>query len=151
MHLRIATQDDINDLLNLEQAVVEAERPFNSHIKANNAIYYDLPALINESNSQVLVLEEKNQLIATGYIQIRASKQSLSHEQHGYLGFMYVAPDFRGRGLNRLVMDALVGWGRAHGVNIFYLDVYADNQAAINAYQKLGFTPSLVEMKLECA
>ncbi len=151
MHLRIATQDDINDLLNLEQAVVEAERPFNSHIKANNAIYYDLPALINESNSQVLVLEEKNQLIATGYIQIRASKQSLSHEQHGYLGFMYVAPDFRGRGLNRLVMDALVGWGRAYGVNIFYLDVYADNQAAINAYQKLGFTPSLVEMKLECA
>ena len=149
MHLRIATQDDLNDLLQFEQAVVEAERPFNQHIKAKQATYYDIPALINEINSQLLILEEKDQIIATGYIQIRPSKQSLSHEKHGYLGFMYVASEYRGRSLNRIVMDALIGWGKAQGIDVFYLDVYAENQAAINAYQKLGFKPSLVEMKLD--
>jgi GNAT superfamily N-acetyltransferase len=150
MHLRIATQDDLNDLLQFEQAVVEAERPFNQHIKAKKATYYDIPALINETNSQLLVLEERGQIIATGYIQIRPSKQSLSHKMHGYLGFMYVVPEFRGKGLNRLIMDGLIGWGKAQGIEVFYLDVYADNQAAINAYEKLGFKPSLVEMKLHC-
>lgn len=149
MHLRIATQHDLNDLLQFEQAVVEAERPFNKHIKENNATYYDLPSLISETYSQLLVLEDNTQIIATGYIQIRESKNSLSHQKHGYLGFMYVLPDYRGRGFNRLVMDALIDWGKAQGISVFYLDVYAENQAAINAYQKLGFEPSLVEMKLE--
>ena len=151
MHLRIATQDDLTDLLHFEQAVVEAERPFNKHIKGKKATYYDLPLLINDINSQLLVLEETGEIIATGYIQIRSSKKSLSHQEHGYLGFMFVLPDYRGRGFNRLVMDALIGWGKAQGIDVFYLDVYAENQAAINAYKKLGFEPSLVEMKLECA
>ena len=151
MHLRIATQDDLNDLLHFEQAVVSAERPFNEHIKKTNATYYDLPTLIDSTLSQILVLEENTKITATGYIQIRHSKQSLSHVNHGYLGFMYVLPEYRGRGFNRLIMDALIGWGKSQGVEVFYLDVYADNQTAIHAYEKLGFSPSLVEMKLECA
>jgi RimJ/RimL family protein N-acetyltransferase len=34
------------------------------------------------------------------------------------------------------------------GVTDFYLDVYADNPSAIRAYEKLGFKPNLVEMKM---
>jgi len=146
--IRAATMEDLPTLLELEQAVVEAERPFNNAIKAEDAIYYDINSLINDSNALMAVIEYQGQIIATGYSQIRASKVSLSHTQHGYLGFMYVSPDYRGQGLNKRLIDHLIKWTTQQGINDLYLDVYSNNAAAIKAYEKVGFTQSMVEMKL---
>ena len=149
MQIRQATLSDVNALLALEQAVVDAERPFNSAIKAQGARYYDIPALITDGDSYLLVAEDKGAIVATGYVQIRQSKPSLEHNVHGYLGFMYVAPAYRGMGLNKQIIDALMAWAESKQVFDFYLDVYADNRAAINAYEKVGFQSSMLEMKLQ--
>jgi RimJ/RimL family protein N-acetyltransferase len=94
------------------------------------------------------VAEDGNNIIATGYAQIRPSRQPLVYDQHSYLGFMYVAPDYRGQGINQQIIDLLVRWSQEQGIQECYLDVYAGNTAAIRAYEKLGFKPSLIEMKL---
>lgn len=148
MKFREATPEDISQLLLLEQAVVEAERPFNSTIKSEGATYYQLDELIDGNNSFLLVAEEGSQIIATGYAQIRDSKPALQHDKHSYLGFMYVAPNYRGKGLNKQLLDQLVEWSQEKGINDFYLDVYYENTPAINAYKKAGFEPSMLEMKL---
>ena len=149
MQIRQATLSDVNALLALEQAVVDAERPFNSAIKAQGARYYDIPALITDDDSHLLVAEDNGAIVATGYVQIRQSKPSLEHNVHGYLGFMYVAPAYRGMGLNKQIIDTLMAWAESKQVFDFYLDVYAENRAAINAYEKVGFQPSMLEMKLQ--
>ena len=149
MQIRQATLSDVNALLALEQAVVDAERPFNSAIKAQGARYYDIPALVTDDDSYLLVAEDNGAIVATGYVQIRQSKPSLEHNVHGYLGFMYVAPAYRGMGLNKQIIDTLMAWAESKQVFDFYLDVYADNRAAINAYEKVGFQPSMLEMKLQ--
>ena len=149
MQFRQATLSDVNVLLALEQAVVDAERPFNSAIKVQGARYYDIPALITDDDSHLLVAEDNGAIVATGYVQIRQSKPSLEHNVHGYLGFMYVAPAYRGMGLNKQIIDTLMAWAESKQVFDFYLDVYADNRAAINAYEKVGFQPSMLEMKLQ--
>ena len=149
MQFRQATLSDVNVLLALEQAVVDAERPFNSAIKAQGARYYDIPDLITDDDSYLLVAEDNGAIVATGYVQIRQSKPSLEHNVHGYLGFMYVAPAYRGMGLNKQIIDTLIAWAESKQVFDFYLDVYADNRAAINAYEKVGFQPSILEMKLQ--
>ena len=149
MQIRQATLSDVNALLALEQAVVDAERPFNSAIKAQGARYYDIPALITDNDSYLLVAEDNGAIVATGYVQIRQSKPSLEHNVHGYLGFMYVAPAYRGMGLNKEIIDTLMAWAESKQVFDFYLDVYADNRAAINAYEKVGFQSSMLEMKLQ--
>ena len=149
MQFRQATLSDVNVLLALEQAVVDAERPFNSAIKAQGARYYDIPALITDDDSYLLVAEDNGAIVATGYVQIRQSKPSLEHNVHGYLGFMYVAPAYRGMGFNKQIIDTLMAWAESKQVFDFYLDVYADNRAAINAYEKVGFQPSMLEMKLQ--
>jgi len=148
MIIRAATPHDKNTLLSFEQAVVEAERPFNSSIKVGEPTYYNIDELINSAKSKLLVVENNNTLIACGYGQIRESKSSLAHEQHVYLGFMYVVPDFRGQGINKNIIDALIQWGRSCGIDDFYLDVYSGNKAAIRAYEKLRFEQSMIEMKL---
>lgn len=148
MIIRAATPHDKNTLVNFEQAVVEAERPFNSSIKEGEPTYYNLDDLISSAQAKMLVVEVNNTLIGCGYGQIRASKPSLAHEKHLYLGFMYVVPDFRGQGINKKIMDALIEWGKGEGIQDFYLDVYSGNKAAISAYEKLNFEQSMIEMKL---
>jgi len=148
MIFREAKLEDLPQLLKLEQGVVEAERPYNSAIKSEGASYYDIPYLIEDEQSYMLVLEHEGEIIATGYSQIRTSKKSLKHDQHAYLGFMFVVAEHRGKGINKQLMEKLLDWSQQQGIDDFYLDVYAQNQSAIKAYEKLGFAPCLVEMRL---
>jgi ribosomal protein S18 acetylase RimI-like enzyme len=145
---REATTNDIEVLEVFELNVIEAERPFNDAIKSTDANYYGILDLINSPKSHLLVAEYDEKIIATGYVQIRQSKASLKHAYHGYLGFMYVLPEFRGRGINKSILEKLISWGSKKQIVDFYLDVYSSNQSAIRAYEKVGFNASLLEMKL---
>lgn len=147
--LREATPADRETLLALEQQVVSAERPFNGAIRDSGARYYDLDQLITDPDTLLLVGEVDGQIIATGYAQLRVSEPAFKHARHAYLGFMYVAERFRGRGINGTVIEALVDWSRRRGVVDVYLDVYVDNTPAIRAYEKLGFKGLVLEMKLD--
>jgi GNAT superfamily N-acetyltransferase len=95
-----------------------------------------------------MVAELNDEIIGSGYAQIRESKQSLKHHKHSYLSFMYVARNRRGLGINGMIIENLISWSKEKGVYDLYLDVYDRNNAAIRAYEKVGFTKSLVEMKM---
>jgi ribosomal protein S18 acetylase RimI-like enzyme len=146
--LREAVLEDEPVLLEFEQQVLVAERPYNSAIKAVGASYYDLPDLLSNSKSYLVVAEVDGRVVGSGYAQIRASKQSLTHAVHSYLGFMYVAPEHRGCGINKKILDELTRWSKSQGITNCYLDVYSENKAAIRAYEKAGFENSMIEMKL---
>lgn len=149
LNFREAIPSDIPQLLLLEQCLVDAERPFNTAIKPGNPTYYDIEDLVSNDNACLLVVEESSKIIGTGYAQIRKSKDSLQHEFHAYLGFMYVDPEQRGKGINQELMARLISWSKNKGIHDLYLDVYSQNEAAIKAYEKVGFEPCLLEMKLK--
>ena len=146
--IRAAVQADLPILKEFEQGIIATERPFNDSLKSEYICYYDIGALIDGENSRVLVAEDDGVIVGSGYARIRESKAHLTHDFHVYLGFMYVAPTHRGQGINQLVIQALISWGKNQGMQDFYLEAYADNNSAIKAYEKLGFTTSLIEMKL---
>jgi ribosomal protein S18 acetylase RimI-like enzyme len=50
------------------------------------------------------------------------------------------APSARGRGLARRLLGTLLAWGRARGGREAWLQVMADDTAAIPLYRSLGFT-----------
>jgi RimJ/RimL family protein N-acetyltransferase len=61
---------------------------------------------------------------------------------------MFVEPEYRGQGIIQEIIEGLLQWARSKGVTNFYLDVYGENEAAVKAYEKLGFRQNLVEMRL---
>lgn len=148
MKFREAIPEDLSELLEIEQKVIEAERPFNPSLKKGKIYYYDIEALMLDSASYLIVADVADKIIATGYAQIRESKASLNHDIHSYLGFMFVSPDFRRKGINKALVDQLIAWSKRNGAQAVYLDVYLKNDSAIKAYRKVGFEPSLLEMKL---
>ena len=135
--IRVALKSEKETLLNFEQKVVEAERPYNRNIKAENSLYYDMDNLLTCEMTKLIVAEHDNKIIATGYIQIRQSKKSLQHAQHGYLGFMYVATEFRGLGLNKKIMDNLIHWARTKGITDFYLEELKKIKRGVQRYSAI--------------
>lgn len=145
--IRPATNADLDTLLRFEQGVISAERPFDPTLKPDPINYYDLSYMITAPEVQLLVAESEGQLIASGYARIESAKHYLRHSRHAYLGFMYVVPSHRGKGINQLIISALRNWARTQNITELRLDVYSDNQSAIAAYEKAGFTKHLIEMR----
>ncbi len=146
--IRTATIADIDTLLVFEQSVVTAERPFDSTIKREYTRYYDMELMIHANHIQLLVAELDGEPIGCGYARIEEAKHYLQHTKHVYLGFMYVAPAHRGKGVNKLIVNELFKWSQSKSINEIRLDVYYENIAAIIAYEKAGFVKHMVEMRV---
>lgn len=147
--IRKAIAADMNTLLQFEQGVVSAERPFDSTLKQGEVHYYDLEEMIKADHIELLVAEQDGQVIGSGYARIEDAKHYLQHPQHAYLGFMFTHPHHRGNGVNLAIIDALKQWAAARQVFELRLDVYSDNASAIKAYEKAGFQPLMVQMRMD--
>lgn len=146
--IRKATFDDLEILFRFEQGVIEAERPFDSTLKDEQIHYYDIEGMIKSSYIELLVAESEGEVIGSGYARIENAKPYLKHNHHAYLGFMYVAPAHRGKGVNKKIIEALKNWVSLQNITELRLDVYHDNISAIKAYEKIGFTKHMIEMRL---
>lgn len=148
IHIRQATEADLPVLLNCEQEVISAERPFDPTIKEGKTSYYDLLELMGNTNALVLVACDEDAIVATGYALEKAARHYLDHETYAYLGFMYTQPRYRGRGINGQLIQKLQEWAIAQGLAEVRLTVYDENEAALRAYEKVGFKKHMVEMRL---
>jgi len=147
INIRPATTADLPTLLQFEQGVITAERPMDPTIKEGPINYYNLPAMLESPDVQLLVAELDGNLIASGYARIEAGRLYLKHTHHAYLGFMYVDPAHRGKGVNQLIIAALRQWAHTRNITELRLDVYVVNEAAIRAYEKAGFHGHLLQMR----
>ena len=148
LEVRKANLEDLPVLLKFEQGLIEAERPMDPTIKSGEISYYDVSEFIRNEDSEVYVVTEDGIIVASGCVRIRGDRHYLKHDRIGYLGFMFVPPAQRGRGLNKLIIKALLDWCRDKGLYEVRLDVYNSNIAAIRAYEKAGFVKHLINMRL---
>jgi ribosomal protein S18 acetylase RimI-like enzyme len=147
MIIRKATIDDLQHLLVFEQDLIKYERPFDPTVKPDPVNYYDLKMMLTAPQIEVAVAEINNKIIASGYARIDRSKPFLKHDKHAYLGFMYVLPEYRGSGINKQIIDHLKTWAASQNISEFRLEVYYDNDTAIKAYEKIGFSRYSLEMR----
>ena len=145
--IRKASFSDLEQLLAFEQDLIETERPFDPTVKPDPVNYYDLKAMLTDQRIEVVVAEAGNKIIASGYARINRSKPFIKHSTHAYLGFMYVLPEYRGRGINKQIINALKNWAAIQNITEFRLEVYCDNISAIKAYEKIGFSRYILEMR----
>lgn len=149
MLVRTADFNDKPTLLEFEQGVISAERPFDPTIKTTATTYYDLDFLISSSDAEVAVVETDGEIIASGYAWIKEAKHFLQYSHYAYLGFMFVKPEYRGTGVNKLVLQHLMHWAQSKNIHEMRLEVYEGNEPAIKAYEKFGFSALLIEMRME--
>ncbi len=65
---------------------------------------------------------------------------SLSESSFGFADLgMFVAADWRGRGVGSALVAAAIEWARTRGLHKLTLSVFPHNEAAIALYRKFGF------------
>ena len=146
--IRTAVLEDLEILKEFEQEIISYERPFAPNLKKNPIIYYDIKDLIVRADAEVLVVVVDKLLVGSGYALINKSPPYKDPEHYAYLGFMYVAPDHRGKGLNGALCTKLIDWAKDRNITEVQLDVYTQNKSALDAYTKIGFKPDLLKMRL---
>lgn len=146
--VRSATRHDLPTLLDFEQGIIEAERPYDHTLSPDPISYYDIGALIASPDAEVAVIEIDGDLVGSGYAKKRRSLDYVDHEYHAFLGFMYVRPEHRGKGLNKTLLNHLLDWAKLNGLPDVHLTVYPGNESALRAYEKSGFSQYLTEMRL---
>ena len=146
--IRPAAAEDLPQLYLFEQGIIATERPFDPTLNDDPIHYYDLPAMIDASEVNLVVAESAEDLIGSGYARIEPAKPYLRHPLHAYLGFMYVEPNHRGKGINRMIIDALKAWALSRNITELRLDVYHANTNAIKAYEKADFCQHMINMRL---
>ncbi|MFZ1527720.1 MAG: GNAT family N-acetyltransferase [Ferruginibacter sp.] len=149
IEIRKAVEAEIEILLGFEMGIIETERPFDNSLKEGEIHYYDLMGLIKAEKAVVLVAVIDNEITGSGYAKILPAEPYQKYSEYAYLGFMYVKPAFRGQGINKKILQALIDWAKSRNLTEVRLDVYEENTIAKNAYLKAGFKPNLLEMRLE--
>lgn len=147
--IRPAANTDLPKLAEFLQTLVDAERPFDPTLKEGEIFYYDIQELISDKATEIMVVESNNEIIGSGYAQIRSAKPYEKHEVFGYLGFMFVSPEFRGQGISGLLLTALKKWILDQGITEVRLQVYDENEAAVRAYEKAGFKKIVTTMRCD--
>ncbi|QDV22561.1 GNAT family N-acetyltransferase [Aureliella helgolandensis] len=150
MHIviRPATAIDLPILLTFEQGIIAAERSYDETLLPDPISYYDISELIASPEAEVIVAELDGTLIGSGYARRKASRHYTEPAFHAYIGFLYVVPEHRGKGVNKRVLDALFTWARANDLPEVHLTVYPGNEPALRAYEKVGFEPHILEMRM---
>ncbi len=146
--IREATGKDLPILLEFEQGVIQAERPFDVTIKPAPVYYYDLNELIDSDRALVVVALVGTEIVSCGYAMFKQARPYLDHKDYAYLGFMFTRSDFRGKGINAKILDVLKDWAYKRGLDEIRLTVYDENIPALKAYEKYGFKKHIIEMRL---
>jgi GNAT superfamily N-acetyltransferase len=70
------------------------------------------------------------------------------HDRIAHLHQMWVAPERRGQGVGRALLDAAIAWARSVGAQALVLDVTTGNRDATHLYEAAGFVATGTEQPL---
>ena len=128
---------------------MQAERPFDPTLEEGTIHYYDDPRMLESDEVEFLLATSGETL---GGLRLRAHRAGQSrifrHTHHAYVGLMYVEPAYRGSGVSGKILGSLKQWCRSRNVAELRLEVYRDNGAAVRAYERAGFAPLYMQMRM---
>jgi ribosomal protein S18 acetylase RimI-like enzyme len=149
LSFRVATINDLKTLLEFEQGVIEAEKPLDPFLGEGSLHYYNINEMITANHIHLIVAVINRELVGSGYLRIENSRHYHKNPKHGYIGFIYVKPAFRGQKISSKILENLKIWAKEKELKELRLDVYSNNIGALKAYENFGFGKSLVNMRMD--
>lgn len=122
MILSLATGDDLDAVVALEQGFLERER-WSAASWAGE---------LSASDRRAWLARVDGEVVAVALFQASGDTADLHR--------VVVAPSARRRGVAAALLDAGHAWARDCGATRVLLEVRPDNQAAVALYQRLGYT-----------
>ncbi|MCC6960043.1 MAG: GNAT family N-acetyltransferase [Dehalococcoidia bacterium] len=144
--VRPATMEDASSLFHAWQRLrnhnAGIDRRFIPAPVSQDEFVLDLAELLRRPQSAAFVAELDRGL--GGFISGRVEQNQPDRlpSAHLTVGYLWVEPRFRRRGIARALFDAVAAWGRGHdGVAHFEMAVLNADHAAAAFWRSIGFAP----------
>jgi len=104
-----------------------------------------LRALRSTADDPVVFVATCGDRIA-GFVHLHGLVDQYHTEPHGHVEDIVVAPEFEGRGVARLLLEAAERWAKAQGFGWLTLSVFDRNSRARRIYERAGFGSDILRM-----
>jgi ribosomal protein S18 acetylase RimI-like enzyme len=108
-----------------------------------------LGSQLDDADVAVLVAEEDGTVIGYAYAGVEAGDYMSLRGPAGMLHDIIVDPEYRGRGVGRLLLDATLAFLRSRGAPRVVLSTAARNEPAQRLFASAGFRHTMIEMTRE--
>lgn len=113
--------------------------PEDSEATHRDEIERFLAARAREPQAVLLALDASEAVLGFAELSIRPCAEGCRTDRIAYLEGWYVAPEARGQGVGRALVEAAESWGRKQGCTEFASDTQPDNEISRLAHRALGF------------
>jgi ribosomal protein S18 acetylase RimI-like enzyme len=155
IRIRHATRADLAALGRLGALLVKTHHDFDpkrfiaTTPRTERGYASFLASQLGERDVAVLVAEENETVIGYAYAGVEAGDYMSLRGPAGVLHDIVVDPEYRGRGVGRLLLDAALAFLRSRGVPRVVLWTAVGNTAAQRLFASVGFRQTMVEMTRE--
>ena len=159
--IRKAKLKDINSIVTLEKKLIDHSDKIikNSYPENLKDFYFNksrdeiakkfIKNAIHSKNGLVIIAENNEKILGYLLITIRNNFSFFNLKKYGKLQTIYVKDEYRKMGISSKLMDEAIKWCIERGIKRISLDVLPNNFNAINIYKKWGFSPYLLEMRVD--
>jgi ribosomal protein S18 acetylase RimI-like enzyme len=155
MNVRPATHADLPDIGRLGTLMVDTHHGFDPKRflpatgQTHRAYAGFLGTQIDVPDATVLVADDGGLVIGYAYVAVEGYDYMSLRGPAGILHDLIVAPEHRGRGVGRLLLEAALGYVAARGIPRVVLSTAEQNAAAQHLFASAGFRRTMVEMTRE--
>jgi L-amino acid N-acyltransferase YncA len=118
---------------------------YNHYVRESTATFETEPVTEEEMRNRVLsisahfpyLVDEENEVI-TGYCYAHPWKARAAY-QYTLETTVYLAPEFIGKGIGRLLMERLIEESRSSGFRALIACITAENESSCSFHERLGF------------
>lgn len=131
---RQAARSDLQRLLPLLELLFSIEEDFSFSAELQ---LYGLEMLLTRDDSTILVADRESAIggMVTGQLTVSTAEGGFSL----LVEDLVVAPDFRGQGVGRSLLEAIAAWGNNRGASRMQLLADKNNTAALDFYRQTGW------------
>lgn len=147
IEIREATIEDLKLVFPLKIESKQDERKYNKELEpvkkvAEHYENYLIRDIKGEWRTVMIAIDKKTKkLVGLVIGKIFRSLKVTGYERRASISNLYVQPEYRKKGISKMLMNALLEWCKKKKVNALTLSVYPNKKIIENMYKKMGFKP----------
>jgi ribosomal protein S18 acetylase RimI-like enzyme len=147
IQIRTAKKEDKEFIVSLVSRLTEFELPSWREPKQMNVADEEVLSrvLLTNPPEVAILMAEDNNGVPLGFIHLNISTDYYTHEKHGHISDIIVAPNGEGRGVGKALMAAGEEWARNNRFRWLTLNVFTHNTRARKLYEKLGYEEDTIK------
>jgi len=151
--IRRATAVDIPEIVTMADALMREDAgqrdPFANVAWVESEGFEHYGHAIQDPNAACFVADRVGETV--GFISGRLEEAgTFSLVRGATIGSLFVCSPYRREGIGERLLAAFLNWAREHGAASVTVSAYASNAGALRFYEREGFAPASVTLRVLC-